>query len=406
MKVTIVIPTYWQGAAAKSQLCRPESDLLYDHAAPLDSEGTLGSTLASLSVLKSSEEFTVAIVAASTGQEIKQAVELKVEAIMARFDYDFPFLMIGPDELVLWRRRLAAAGFPQYDQFLSLDGYANVRNMCLLAGVLTEAEVVIMSGDDQVFEDTEYLNKAKQYIGGRQDGHLVAGVGGFCLQPDGSYLLPVNESGWQEKWGGHKAINEAIRAGRAAPRLKPATTIFGDNLVMHRSLFASVPFDPQLPRGEDVDYLVNARLLGYEFFLDNELWVRRLSSVECAPAWYRLRQNIIGFANERAKLLAQQPGPGIHEVGVRGLAPYPGRFLGADFHDIVVETSMEMASEYLAQAMEEEARECMLNIAISKAETRATADPLAEYLAYQSKWSEFVQILPEIHIWSPETGSD
>ncbi len=406
MRVTIVIPTYWRGPEEEGMRCHPELDVLYDHAAPLDGEGTLVSALQSLSILESSEEFTVAIVAVSTRPEIKQAVELKVESIMAQFDYDFPFLMIGPDELVLWRRRLTAAGFPQYDEFLSLDGYANIRNMCLLAGVLTEAEAVIMTDDDQVFEDAEYLNKAKQFIGGRQGGRLVAGVGGFCLQPDGSYLLPLNESPWQKKWGGREAINEAISAGSKAPRLKPASVLFGGNLVLHRSIFQAVPFDPQLPRGEDIDYLINSRFFGYDFFLDNELWVRRLPSQECAPEWYQFRQGIIGFGKERAKLLAKPTDPGLHKVDIESLGPYPGRFLRGNFHDIVVESSMEMASEYLARGMEAEANECMLNIAISKAGTHAGGNPLEGYIAYQRKWAEFVQLLPEIHIWSPETGSD
>lgn len=406
MKVTIVIPTFWRGPASESPSCSPGADLLYDHATPLDSEGTLISALASLSVLKSSEEFTVAIVAASARQEIKQAVELKVESIMAQFDYDFPFLMIGPDELVLWRRRLASAGFPQYDEFLDLEGNANIRNMCLLAGVLTEAEMVVMVDDNQLFEDADYLEKAKQYIGSRQDGRFVAGVSGFCLQPDGSPFLPGDDSVWRKTWGSQTAINEMISAGSQSPRLKIAPVVFGGNLVIHHSLFTVVPFDPQVPRGEDIDYLINARFFGFDFFLDNKLWVRQLPSLHCAPEWYLLRQDIVRFVNERAKLMTQRPGPGLRRVEIAALDPYPGRFLKENFHDIVVETSMEMASEYLAGNKEEEADECMLNIAISKAQSRIDGDPFGDYLAFQSKWAEFVQVLPEIHIWSPEMGSD
>ena len=93
------------------------------------------------------------MIAASTREEIKQAVEIKARTILAQFEYDFPVFLIGPDELVLWRRRLVELGIPEYDRFLTLDGYSNIRNMCLLAGILTSAEVVIFFDDDQIYED-------------------------------------------------------------------------------------------------------------------------------------------------------------------------------------------------------------------------------------------------------------
>ena len=71
----------------------------------------LARALDSLSVLNAVDEgFAVAVVAAPTRGEIKQAVQLKVQSIVAQYDYDFPLMLIGPDELVFWRRRLAAAG--------------------------------------------------------------------------------------------------------------------------------------------------------------------------------------------------------------------------------------------------------------------------------------------------------
>ena len=48
MKTTIVIPTYWRGPVSEAPLCTLESDYRYDHATPLDAEGTLGRALDSL----------------------------------------------------------------------------------------------------------------------------------------------------------------------------------------------------------------------------------------------------------------------------------------------------------------------------------------------------------------------
>lgn len=386
-------------------MCTLESDFHYDHATPLDSEGTLGRALASLSVLESEEGFAVAIVAAPTRMEIKQAVQLKVQSIIAQFDYDFPILMIGPDELVFWRRRLASAGMSEYDQFLSLDGYSNIRNMCLLAAALTGADVAILFDDDQVYEDPDYLKKAMEFIGREHEGSMVSGIAGYYVNPDGSYLLPPAELEWQRKWGNREAMNEAFSIIGEEPRLKPTPFVFGGNMVIHRSLFEKVPFDPSVPRGEDIDYLMNAGFFGHEFLLDNQLWIRHLPPPKCSPPWFQLRQDIIRFARERAKLATQRDDMARH-VRTEDFDPYPGRFLRDNFHNLVMETSFEMATEYMEAGMEEDADECMVNIAISKAESRLHGDQFGDYLTYQKRWEEFMRVLPAIGIWSAVNGSD
>lgn len=400
MKPTIVIPTYWRGPVEDDPYCGTEEDFKFDHATPLDGEGTLERALESLSVFAPGQEFNVAVVAAPTRPEIKQAVELKVRSITARYDFRFPFFFIGPDELVSWRRRLAAAGYPQFDELLSLDGYSNVRNMCLLAAVLTGADVAILFDDDQIYEDPDYLKKALEFIGGEHDGRPVSGIAGTYIQESGDPYLPPSKTGWEQEWGKHEAMNDTLRLMLNTPRLKETPVVFGGNMVIHRSLFEKIPFDPSVPRGEDMDYLINARFFGHHFFADNQLVVTHLPPPKCAPLWQRLRQDIVRFARERAKLATQRPGEGLHRVDATALDPYPGRFLKDDYHDLVLKTSLEMASEYLETGLDDDAQECMTNIAISKAEAEIHGDPFGEYLAYQQKWEEFIRVLPQIGLWT------
>lgn len=400
MKATIIIPTYWRAPIEDDPSCGTEEDFKYDHATPLDTEGTLARALESLLVFAPGQEFSVAVVAAATRPEIKQAVELKVRSITARYDFNFPFFLIGPDELVSWRRRLAEAGYPQFDELLSLDGYSNIRNMCLLAAVLTGADVAILFDDDQVYEDPDYLQKALQFIGKEHDGQRVNGVAGVYIQESGDPFLPPAQTKWEQEWGKHEVMNEALRHMLAPPRLKETPVVFGGNMVVHRSLFEKVPFDPRVPRGEDMDYLINARAFGFQFFSDNELVVRHLPPPKCAPLWQRLRQDIVRFARERAKLATQRPGEGLHPVEVAGLEPYPGRYLKDDFQDLVLQASLEMASEYLEAGLDEDASECMTNIAIGKSEADVHGDPFGEYLAFQQKWEEFIRALPRTKLWT------
>ncbi|MHB1391001.1 MAG: hypothetical protein ACYCXF_07210 [Thermoleophilia bacterium] len=406
LRATIVIPTYWRGPVSEAPLCTVESDYRYDHATPLDSEGTLARTLASLAILDGHHEFAVAVVAAATREEIKQAVEIKVRTIVAQFDYDFPILLIGPDELVLWRRRLAERGMGEYDQFLSLDGCPNIRNMSLLAAFLTGADVAILCNDDEVFDDPGYLDKALEFIGGDFAGGFIGGVAGYYQESVTGADPGRPELKWESIWGSIRAMNEAAQTITAPPRLKKTSLSFGGNMVIHRLLFEKIPFDVMVPRGEDIDYVLNCNCLGYDFYLDNELRIRHLPPPSCAPPWFEMRQDIIRFARERAKLAStaiREAGPGLTAADYD---PYPGRFLKEDFHDLVLSTSLEMAGAYLAAGLESDARECMVNVAISKAEITLHRDAWQEYLAYQQKWEEFMRLLPAIGIWSPISAPD
>lgn len=406
MRATIVIPTYWRGPVSEAPLFTVESDYLYDHATPLDSEGSLARTLASLAILDGRHEFAIAVVAASTRQEIKQAVELKVRAIIAQFEYDFPIFLIGPDELVLWRRRLAEKGMGEYDQFLSLDGYANIRNMCLLAAFLTGADVAILCDDDDVFEDPDYLDKALEFIGGDFEGGFVGGIAGYYQESGSGVDISRPELKWQSIWGGNGAMNDALKNMAAPPRLKKTPLAFGGNMVIHRRIFEKIPFDSLIPRGEDIDYVLNCNCFGHDFYLDNELWIRHLPPPICAPPWFQLRQDIIRFARERAKLASNPIGETGRSVSADDYDPYPGRFLKDDFHDLVLATSLEMARAYMAAGMEADAHECLVNVAISKAEATVHEDAWHIYLSFQKKWEEFIRILPAIGIWSPFAPPD
>ncbi len=417
MKTTIVIPTYWRPPVTELPLCDPETDFLYDHATPLDGEGTLAGLLENLSTFQEDEELTVAVVAVPARRELNQAVQLKVESIVARFDYRFPLFLVGPDELALWRRRLAENGLGHFDHLLNLNGYSNVRNMCLLVARLTGAEAAILLDDDQVVSDAAYLEKARRFIGREYDGGLVTLVSGLpadrrrqpfidSFSPDNQGETDDAHGAWRRLWGDEPAMAAALDGVSTPPRLRETPVVFGGNMVLHRSLFENVPFDPAVPRGEDIDYMINAMFFGHRAHMDNELSSGARDVAFCAPSWYQLRKDITRFSIERAKLAGQRPGDGLSRVTVEQLEPYPGRFLREDFHDIVLTASLEMASSYLASGREQDAEECMANVAISKAEAELHGDLFGEYVELQRQWREFMSVLPVADIWHPAGAVD
>lgn len=92
----MVIPSYWGRESSVGWL---EGDAVYDHATPLDSEGTLGRAIESLAILEDTE-FELVVLAAPNNMEIVEQVEQKVrEIIKSSSNADVKVHMFGPSHL-------------------------------------------------------------------------------------------------------------------------------------------------------------------------------------------------------------------------------------------------------------------------------------------------------------------
>lgn len=101
----------------------------------------------------------------------------------------------------------------------------------------------------------------------------------------------------------------------------------GGNMVFHRDLFIRVGFDPGITRGEDIDYLINARLAGHRFWLDKELLITHLPPEAYGALPYaKLVQDVYRFVYKREKLRLAGTDPAQFD-------PYPGRFLRDDVEE-------------------------------------------------------------------------
>jgi hypothetical protein len=227
---------------------------------------------------------------------------------------------------------------------------------------------------------------------------FVAGVTGYNPVVDESGITSENEEDWRQLWMDERSRKETQSFDKGLPRLARTSFAAGGNMVIHRNLFENVPFDPHVPHGVASDYLMNARFMGYNFFLDKQLAVKRMAKGPSAPSWYRLRQDIIRFSLGRAKLHFQ-PNHDRRRLEAEDLDPYPGRFLKNDLHDLAMRASLELASEYLLRGNESDAEECMVNIAISRAGSHFKLDRFKEYAAYQRRWQEFIDAVPSLKIW-------
>jgi len=388
VKPLIVIPTYWSRPG--EERWRP-GDAVYDHPTPLDGKGTLERALKSLDVLED-RDFDLAVVAVPTAAEIEEAVERKVSKLLS--SAPAPALLVGPTKIEEVRESLRRAGKAELGRFLSLKGYPNVRNICLFIAGALGSEVAVLIDDDEVIEDPCFLSRALEFMGRRVSGGLVLAKAGYYVQGDGGYLLKTEQKPWMEHWDKVRRMNEAFELfiGRGG-RLRITPFVFGGNMVVHRLLYSRVPFDPGITRGEDIDYLINARMFGFNFYLDRELAVKHLPPPKVHPLWMRLREDFCRFLYERAKLRAQRRMEGMAYVSPESLDPYPGAFLKDDLDEKINKASHALAESYLSSGDERGAREALRNLELIQRCGSPGFNPFDELLRIQRRWAELMELV-------------
>ncbi len=381
----MVFPSYW---AREKKTGWKEGDAVYDHPIPIDEEGTLLRALRSLTILRN-RDFTVLVLAVPTTEEIAEDVEKKVDGIVreASKEVEIPIKWFGPTHL---KRLHDTIGEEEGVDLLQLRGYSNVRNLCIFLPLLMGSEIAILIDDDEVFEDPDFVDKAVEFVGRKDEkGNTIYAVAGYYLQPDGDFHVKKPFEPWMKYWDQLERMNEAFdRFIGAPPRLKETPFVFGGNMVLHREIIKKVPFDPLVPRGEDIDYLMNARMFGFKFFLDNTLSIKHLPPPKTHPVWRRLREDVFRFMFEREKIRKQRDLPGLTRIEAEDFDPYPGAFLKDD-----LEWKVEQASRVLEEIYEKEgdvegAREARATVFLMrKALREGKRNPFEDLLNLQRKWS-------------------
>jgi hypothetical protein len=384
MDVTMVIPTYWARASA---IGWQEGDAVYDHPTPLDHEGTLLRALQSMEIL-ADKDFQLVILAIATAEAIEGKVEAKIAQMVGSAGAGgIETLLFGPSQLKQIHELLRSQGQGQYCELLQLRGYSPVRNLCLFVAHCLGSEAAVLIDDDEVFEDPHFISKATEFIGQAIGGQAVAAVAGYYLQPDGEYRLNKPFRPWMRYWDQVARMNEGFdQFISAEPRMKETPFVFGGNMVVHRSLFTVVPFDPFVPRGEDIDFLINAKMFGFHFFLDNQLSIKHLPPPKSHPFWRQLREDIYRFVFEREKIVCQHRKKGMRRVAPEEFDPYPGCFLKADLEEKIAQACALMAVECLADGDAQGSQEALNNIVLAEGEARPRFDPFANLCQLQEGW--------------------
>lgn len=390
MNIAVVIPTYWSRKKDDPWI---EGDAVYDHPTPIDGDDTLLRTLKSMKTL-TNQSFKLIVPVCPTTDEIEDEAEERVKAIVQEANLDFPTYLFTQKNLRDIKEFLREKGLSERaNMLLNQKGYSNVRNICLYSSHILGADATILIDDDEVFENPAYIDMAVEYIGKRIYGKGIYGVAGYYLNKYDEFYDDVNIVPWMTYWNRFgsktKAFDKIIACD---PRIKLTPFAFGGAMVIHKNLLKMVPFDPDVTRGEDIDYLINAKMFGYDFFLDNKLSIKHLPPKKNHPVWKRLREDIYRFMYEQAKIRSQYEVNNMTRVSADDFAPYPGDFLRDDLEDKIYKTNVLLALDYLANGNIDGCHESLRNIYLSKNDAIPKKDPFTEYRRRQKDWVELIDL--------------
>ena len=391
MRKVVLIPTYWSRKKADGWR---EGDAVYDHPTPLDDEGTLARTLESMKML-TVKDFKLVLLVCPTTPEVAEAAEKRVVEITRQVDLKAETYIFTISDL----ERMSEIIFEtdtmrRTSSLLTMIGYANVRNMCLLCADVLAADAAILIDDDEVFEKTDWVERSVEFLGKRIYGDVVYGMAGYYISKHNQYYDDVKFESWMTYWDRFgakaKAFDEIIGC---PPRVKRTPFAFGGAMIIHRDMFQSVPFDPHITRGEDIDYVINSRMYGFTFFLDNTLSIKHLPVPKKHPQWKRIREDIYRFVYEKAKISSQYKTGNMVMVTPEDFDPYPGEFLRDDLDEKIFRSSMMLATDYMLKGDAEGCAESLNNIAISQRDAKPNFDAFSRYRLNQKLWEQISSII-------------
>jgi glycosyltransferase involved in cell wall biosynthesis len=275
--------------------------------------------------------------------------------------------------------------FKFFSSFIDLKGFSKIRNTGLLLAQGLSIDAAIFIDSDEVIEDPQYLKIACEHLNEEWKGRVVHGKGGFYVNRDGTVLLPAQRLWWRALWNKTKWMNQVWENIRSAEdRLVPSPMLLGGNLILHRSLFRHIPFDPYIPRGEDTDYLINASQEGFCLLFDREMKIKHLHPERTGVFFQEeLKGDIERFLYERGKT----------KVGSQvNLDPYPGYFLRWSVFPKAGLTSFFLGLDYLSKGEWRKAGECIANIGLL---FKGERDGSLKYLRFKEDWEKVTDLLDQ-----------
>ncbi len=319
MNPCIIVPTYVSGRRQNSS----SVVATYDHTTPLSQTGELPRLLKSLQKVSGVGQIIVLV---QSEPSLEVAAAEKVQNIVARFP-DLSIAVVGSPELALVQQRMDQLGLGKLSKEVGLVGYGAGRNLGLVLADALGFDAVVFIDDDEVIDDSEFLQKAMYGLGKiTKKGIPILAKTGYYLNSDGNYLSKSQNKWYNHYWQQGKAFNKWITQAMKGARLSRSNHVCGGCLALHKEAFKRLSFDPWIPRGEDLDYMLNLRMYGSDIWFDNQ-WVLRHLPPDSANEGSRFRQDVFRWLYEFRKIEYSRTQIDLIQIKPSSLEPYPGPFL-------------------------------------------------------------------------------
>ncbi|MDP7113702.1 MAG: hypothetical protein QGH45_17170 [Myxococcota bacterium] len=308
---------------------------------PLGGAATLPRLLDSLRLLEG-QVFELVVVVAWTHGGLAEAAERWVRELLAawRAPEGVTARLAGA---ALGEGIAAATGTDRgtVADLLDPTHYSGVRNRCLAAAVLLDADSLVLLDDDEALRDEDLLDALTAPLADGWDGNA-----GLYMEDGERVVVPVEPTAATLHFDANGPRLAAFEALLDGGRPVAAPFAFGGNLALSPRLFRHLPFDPIVPRGEDVDYVLSARLRGHCMQLDPAIRVDHFAPRKRAAPWRQLWIDGWRFLAQRRKLAcaASAGGPPLD------LDPYPGRVLTGDLGERLARALAALGAPPVAMA--------------------------------------------------------
>ena len=394
MDLSIAFPMFW--GREKKEVVK-DGDYFYDHPTALDDEGTIPALFESLSILND-RAFDIIAVAGANHPSLAAEVETRAAELLSRYAAQARVTLhyFSYSHLQRLHDYLRELGRADLVETVSLVGYSPLRNACLVAAHILGKDVVVSIDDDCLFVEPLYIGRIKAKMLSDFEGRPIrAYCGPYLTARDTIYLDPPTAP-HAVYWNVVEVMNEAFRKFIVeSPGMKEVPFAIMGNIAVHRDFYHRCPLDPPMRRGEDMDWVMNAHILGERFVLDTELLIKHVPPPRPYPTWRPLREDIYRFLYQQAKIANSRDGDGHHALDRERYMPYPGTFFQESLPARVTQACTILAIDYLTRNEPDHAREALANIHHAHTLALPDRDPFQAYLAFQKKWEAMMGVIEE-----------
>ncbi len=364
-KATICIPTY--GKKVRNQLI-------------------VARTLESISKLNNEDLAGIRVILFNTTHPYDEHTGFRINRLIEKYKHFFDIAQITSLDLDYLNSFLASKKLNLLAPHISFKGYSNMRNAMLVVSNILDSKTVIMIDDDEIITDKGFIRTALEFIAEKGKKKIIYGKTGYYLYENGPYLIQQSPK-TRKLWLKETYINQTLEKYiTSKARLSKTTIAFGGILVLHNRLYRKIPFDPYIPRGEDTDYVINARQFNFNFVFDNHLKILHKPPKKHIKYYEKLRQDIFRFIYTREKLKY------FNRIDIKSLEPYPAAFLKDDIEYRAVATAVRYATRSLKNNRQNDFKEYFNNVKIAFTDAKINAMANApKYFEFQKNWENLMR---------------